>query len=65
MFKQNQKIEEMGKGRVIRLALEELEDLFFFLGGGVQTKMSWCRLLTSLYSRCPLGIKVQSCPVLR
>ena len=36
----------------------------FWGGGGAQTKMSW-RSLTSQYSRCPLGIKVQSCPVLR
>ena len=34
----------------------------FFL---VQTKMSWRSLLTSQYSRQPLGIKAQSCPVLR
>ena len=31
----------------------------------VQTKMSWRSLLCSQYSRGPLGIKVQSCPVLR
>ena len=30
----------------------------------VQTKMSWCSLLTVWYSR-PLGIKVESCPVLQ
>ena len=36
--------------------------LFFVL---VQTKMSWRALLTSQYSRLPLGIEVQSCPVLR
>ena len=36
-----------------------------FFGGGVQTKMSWRSPLTSQYSREPLGIKVQSCPVLR
>ena len=35
--------------------------LFFW----VQTKMSWRSLLTSQYSRQPLGIKVQSCPVPR
>ena len=37
----------------------------FWGGGGGQTKMSWHSLLTSQYSRQPLGIKVQSCPVLR
>ena len=36
--------------------------IFFFL---VQTKMSWRSPLTSQYSRQPLRIKVQSCPVLR
>ena len=34
----------------------------FFLA---QTQMSWRSPLTSQYSRRPLGIKVQSCPVLR
>ena len=40
---------------------------FFFIGrgGGVQTKMSWCSLLTVWYLRQLLGIKVQSCPVLQ
>ena len=36
-----------------------------FWGGKVQTKMSWRSPLTSQYSTLPLGIKVQSCPVLR
>ena len=31
----------------------------------VQSKMSWCSLLTAWYSRQPLGIKAQSCPGLR
>ena len=30
-----------------------------------RTKMSWCSLLTLRYPRYSLGIKVQSCPVLR
>ena len=46
-----------------QMILEEtlrVKDIFF-----VQTKMSWRRLLTVWYSRQPLGIKVQSCPVLQ
>ena len=31
----------------------------------VRTSMSWCTLLIIWYSRQPLGIKVQSCLVLR
>ena len=31
----------------------------------VQTKMIWHSLLTVWYSRQPLGIEVQGCPVLR
>ena len=31
----------------------------------VQTKMSWRTLFIRWYSRQPLGIKVQGCPVLR
>ena len=38
-----------------------LQNLLFW----AQAKMSWRGLLTLRYSRQPLGIKVQSCPVLR
>ena len=38
------------------------DDLFFVL---VQPKTSWRRPLTSQYSRQRLGIKIQSCPILR
>ena len=39
-----------------------LQRIIFFL---VQTKVSWRTLLITWYSRQRLGIKVQSCPVLR
>ena len=45
------------------MALAMTLRICLFFGGG-QTKTSWLRPLTSQYSRQPLGIKVQSCPVL-
>ena len=30
-------------------AIYQIKKLFFFFGGGVQTKRSWCSLLTSQY----------------
>ena len=39
--------------------------LFLVVYFSVQTKMGWRSLLTVWYSRQPLRIQVQSCPVLR
>ena len=52
-------------GTILAPSQTEAVLFFFWLRFLAQPKMSWRSPLTSQYSRQPLGIKVQSCPVLR